>query len=201
VAGTTSGSVTRSFSVGAGTPLLFAMANLAAVQYPVTLENQIASNFYAGTANLVATIDGTPVPSLLSHAETSGIFSMGHAVPGSIGEAFETPGFPGDDPALCGTFTPDLLCPSISMGYWLMVNLPAGQHTITTGGTVTFDLPNDPTYFPGGGQVTIDTLTTDIINVVVPEPASALLLAPAIIAISLYRERRTNRSGNAGTAG
>jgi hypothetical protein len=75
------------------------------------------------------------------------------------------------------------------MGYYLMVNLPPGEHTITTGGILTYDLPNDPTYFPGGGQVTIDTLTTDIIDVVVPEPGSALLLLPAVFGISLWRKR------------
>ena len=186
------GTAPRSFSVPEGTPLLFPMSNLAAVQYPVSLENQIVSAFYAGTVSLTATIDGTPITNLASHAETSGVFSMGHAIPGSFGETFETPGFPGDDPADCGTFTPDLLCPAISMGYWLMVNLPAGEHTITTGGSITFDLPDDPTYFPGGGTVSFSSLTTDIIDVVVPEPASALLLVPGIIAISLYQARRRN---------
>jgi hypothetical protein len=166
------------------------MSNLAAVQYPVTLENEIVADFYAGTASLTATIDGVPVSNPTSYAETSGVFSMGDALPGSYGEvAFLTAGFPGD-PA-CPGFTPDLLCPAISMGYWLMVNLPPGEHVITTGGTVTFDLPNDPTYFPGGGTVTIDTLTTDIIDVV-PEPAFALLLLPALFGISFFRRRAGN---------
>ena len=197
VAGTFAGTATRSFTIGAGTPLLFAMSNLAAVQFPVALENDIVAAFYAGSANLTATIDGVPVANPTSYAETSGVFSMGHAIPGSYGEAvFETPGFPGD-PA-CPGFTPDLLCPAISMGYWLMVNLPPGEHVITTGGTVTFDLPDDPTYFPGGGQVTIDTLTTDIIDVAIPEPGSALLLFPAVLGVSL---RRLRRSGSGGFGG
>ena len=170
------------------------MSNLAAVQFPVALENEIVTNFYAGTADLTATIDGSPITNLTSYAETSGVFSMGHAIPGSIRETFETPGFPGDDPAHCGTFTSDLLCPSISMGYWLMVNLPPGEHTITTGGTVTFDLPNDPTYFPGGGQVTIDTLTTDTIDVLVPEPGAVLLSLPWFSGILLLRIRARGRS-------
>jgi hypothetical protein len=185
VAGTGAGTATRSFTVGTGTPLLFAMANILPTQWPVALENAVVASFYAATPSLIATIDGVPVPDLTSYAETSGVSSLGHAIPGSLGETFETPGFPGD-PA-CPGFTPDLLCPVISAGYYLMVNLPPGEHVITTGGTVTFNLPDDPTYIPGGATVALDTLTTDIIDVVVPEPASALLVLPAIFGISLCR--------------
>jgi hypothetical protein len=190
VAGTQNGaSMPRSFTVGAGTPLLFAMANQAWIQYPVPLLHELATDFFTGSANLIATIDGKSVPNLTSYAETSDVASLGLAVPDSLG-AVEgpTPGFVAD-PADCPNFTPDLLCPAISAGYFLMVNLPPGEHVITTGGTLTYDLPNDPTYFPGGGQVSIDTLTTDIIDVVVPEPASALLLLPAIFGISWFRRR------------
>jgi len=190
VAGTAAGPVTRSFSVNAGTPLLFAMANVIPVQWPVSLENQVVADFYAATPDLVATIDGLPVPDLTSYAETSGVASLGDAVPGSLGEAFETPGFPGD-PA-CQNFTPDLLCPAISAGYYLMVNLPPGEHIITTGGTVTFNLPDDPTYIPGGGTVTLDTLTTDIIDVI-PEPASGLLLLSALIGTRYCRRRAPHK--------
>jgi hypothetical protein len=127
------------------------------------------------------------VPNPTFYAETSGIVSLGHAVPGSFGEAFETPGFVAD-PAVCPNFTPDLLCPAISVGYYLMVNLPPGEHVITTGGTLSFDLPVYPPYLDDG-PFSLDTRTTDIIDVVVPEPASALLLLPAIFGISLFRRR------------
>jgi hypothetical protein len=183
VAGTTAGTATRSFAVGVGTPLLFPLVNILPTQWPVPLEEQVVSNFYAGSGNLIATIDGVPVPNLTSYGETSGVTSLGPAAPGSFGETFETPGFPGD-PACPSPFPPDLLCPVISAGYYLMVNLPPGEHVIETGGTYDFDLPNDPTYIPGGFHVHFDTLTTDIIDVVVPEPSSALLLLPALFGLS-----------------
>jgi hypothetical protein len=66
-----------------------------------------------------------------------------------------------------------------SRQYYLMVNLPPGEHVITTGGTLSFDLPVYPPYLDGG-PFSIDTLTTGIIDVVVPEPTSALLLLPAL---------------------
>ena len=185
VAGTAAGSISRSFAVGAGTPLLFSMANILPTQWPVALENEVVADFYAGTADLTATIDGVPVTDLTSYAETSGVFSLGDAIPGSFGETFETPGFPGD-PA-CPGFTPTELCPAISAGYWLMVNLPPGEHVITTGGTLTFNLPDDPTYIPGGGTVAIDTLTSDYIDIVVPEPGAALLLLPGMLGTLLAR--------------
>jgi hypothetical protein len=199
VAGTQGGaSQPRHFTVGANTPLLFAMVNQAWIQYPVPLLHEVAADFFTGSANLIATIDGVPVPNLTSYAETSDIGSLGLAVPGSLGELEgPTPGFVAD-PADCPNFTPDLLCPAISMGYYLMVNLPPGEHTITTGGTLTYDLPNDPTYFPGGGQVTIDTLTTDIIDVAIPEPGSALLLFPAVLGVSLLRKRASAPSASGG---
>ena len=188
VAGTQGGaSQPRHFTVGANTPLLFAMVNQAWIQYPVPLLHELAADFFTGSANLIATIDTVSVPNLTSYAETSDIASLGLAVPGSLGELEgPTPGFVAN-PADCPNFTPDLLCPAISMGYYLMVNLPPGEHTITTGGTLTYNLPTDPTYFPNGGQVTIDTLTTDIIDIVVPEPTSALMLLPAIFGLSFFR--------------
>jgi hypothetical protein len=186
VAGTFAGTATRTFSVSAGTPLLFAMSNFAPVQYPAALVQSLAASFYTGTASLIATVDGVPVSNPTSYSETSGIFSMGNAQPGSLGEDFETPGFPGD-PA-CPNFTADLLCPAESVGYWLMVDLSPGTHIVTTGGIVKFNIPTDPTYFPAGGQVTIDTETTDIITVV-PEPSAALLVLPGLLGMSVLRRR------------
>ena len=186
VAGTFAGTATRTFSISAGTPLLFAMSNFAPVQYPAALVQALAASFYTGTASLIATVDGVPVSNPTNYAETSGIFSMGNALPGSLGEGFLTPGFPGD-PA-CPNFTADLLCPAESAGYWLMVDLSPGTHIITTGGIVTFNLPSDPTYLPDGGQINIDTETTDIITVV-GEPPSALLVLPGLLGMAVLRRR------------
>jgi hypothetical protein len=70
--------------------------NYAVIQYPVPFGNQMIAEFNTATpTSLGATIDGAPVPDLTSHLETSGVFSMGLAVPGTYGPGFETPGFPG----------------------------------------------------------------------------------------------------------
>jgi hypothetical protein len=155
---------------------------------PQGLENQMIAEFATATpTNLTATIDGVPVPNLISHLETSGVFSMGLALPGTNGPAFGTPGFPGD-PA-CPGFTPDLLCPAIATGYYLMLELSPGEHVITFGGSMTWGVPVDPTYFPTGGEVSIDTLTTSNIFAVVPEPASALLVLVGLLGISVMRRQ------------
>ena len=189
VPGNFGGATTRSFSVPAGKPLLFPILNYAVIQYPVPLENQMIADFNTATpTSLSATIDGAPVPNLTSHLETSGVFSMGHAVPGTYGPGFETPGFPGD-PA-CSGFTPDLLCPSISTGYYLMLELSPGNHVISVDGSMTWPVPVDPTYFPTGGQVSIDTAVTSNIDAV-PEPASALLILPGLLGMAAIRRKLT----------
>jgi hypothetical protein len=191
VAGNFGGMNTRSFSVAAGRLLLFPLLNYDALQYPVALENQLISNFNTAIpTSLFATIDGVPVPSLASHLETSGVFSMGHAIPGTYGFDFLTPGFPGD-PA-CPGFTPDLLCPSISTGYYLMLELSPGKHVISVGASMTWDIPVDPTYFPTGGQFSIDTAVTSNIDAI-PEPASALLLVPGLLGVCTLRRRLGER--------
>jgi hypothetical protein len=196
VAGTQGGaSAPRSFTVGAGTPLLFALANLVAIQYPLPDLEAYVTNFFANPPQLTATIDGVSIPNLALYRETSSVTSLGLAVQlppyGSLGEVEgPTPGFIAD-PALCPNFTSDLLCPAISFGYYLMVNLPPGEHTITTGGTVMYNLPVDPQFGLDGSLQTLSTLTTDIIDVV-PEPGSALLLLPALFGISFFRRRAGN---------
>ncbi len=188
VAGNFGGTTTRSFSVPAGSLLLVPVLNFSIIQYPVPLENQVIASFNNATpTNLTATIDGAPVPNLTSHLETSGVFSMGHAVPGTYGVDFETPGFPGD-PA-CPGFTPDLLCPSIATGYYLMLELSPGQHVISVGGSMTWDLPVDPIYFPTGGQLSIDTAVTSNIDAI-PEPACALLILPGLLGIAAIRRKQ-----------
>jgi len=75
VAGTSSGTATRSFSVAAGKLLLVLPVNFSTVQFAVPLENQlIASLNAAAPTRLTATIDGVPVPNLSSHLGTSGVF-------------------------------------------------------------------------------------------------------------------------------
>jgi hypothetical protein len=193
VAGNSGGTANRSFTVNEGTPLLFAVLNRAWIQYSVPLENQLAADFYAGTVSLNATIDGVPVSNLASYAETSPVVDWGEAVPGSFGQAFLTPGFTGD-PA-CPSFDANDLCPLMAVGYWLMVNLPAGQHVISTGGTEDEIIPTgqgDVYGLPGEYRWT--TETTDIIDVVAPEPGAASLLVPWVVGISLFRLRVRRRT-------
>ena len=153
VAGTSGGTATRQFTVGAGTRLLIPMLNQVFIQYPVAIENQLVSDFYGGTLSLTATIDGVPVSNLTSYQETSPVVSFGSTGAGSFGEVFgPTAGFTGD-PA-CPGFTPDELCPAISAGYWLMVkNLPPGEHVITVGGSEDYFQPNVPQLGLGGGRL------------------------------------------------
>jgi hypothetical protein len=187
VAGTSGGTANRTFTVPAGRPLLIPVLNQAFIQYPVPIENQLAGYFYGGTLSLNATIDGIPVSNLSSYAETSPVVDYGDALPGSYGQASLTPGFTGD-PA-CPSFDPNDLCPSMSVGYWLMVNLPAGEHVISTSGSEDYTVPPGAPYGLSGTYAwsTGTTITVDVI----PEPASALLLLPAFFGISWFRKRLT----------
>jgi hypothetical protein len=185
VAGTSSGTANRTFTVPAGIPLLIPVLNQVYIQYPVPIENQLAGYFYGGTLSLNASIDGNPVSNLASYAETSPVVDYGDALPGSYGANSLTPGFTGD-PA-CPNFDVNDLCPSMSVGYWLMVNLPAGEHTISTSGSESFTVPPGAPYGLSGTYAWT-TGTTVTVNVI-PEPASALLLLPAVFGISRWRKR------------
>jgi hypothetical protein len=187
VAGTQGGaSMPRHFTVGAGTPLLFAVLNQMFIQYPVPVENELVADLYGGASNLNATINGVSVPDLISHAETSGVADLGLFDPNSLGGVEGPTANFIADPTTCPNFSQYVLCPAISAGYWLMVNLPLGEYTITTGGTENYTDPDLPQYGLGG-PVGWTTTTTDIIDVVAPEPSSALMLLPAIFGLSFFR--------------
>jgi hypothetical protein len=120
------------------------------------------------TASLFATVDGSPVPDLVGHLEQTGYFDAGIAQPET--NATHYWGVPvGDD-----------LFPNKAAGYWLMIDdLSLGEHTFTYGGTSNAYTPepNCCTNFQIG-PFGVDVTTN--IDVVVPEPASGLLLLAAL---------------------
>ena len=121
--------------------------------------------------SLNATIDGVPVSNLASYAETSPVVDWGDALPGSFGAiAGLTPGFTGD-PA-CPSFDPNDLCPSVALGYWLMVNLPPGEHVISTGGTEDEIIPKGQGDQSTGCRVNIGGRRR------LPTPSMSLFLSP-----------------------
>jgi hypothetical protein len=187
VAGSFSPPVVRHFSVTYGTPILFAVLDVGSVQYPVSDLQVLSTAFFnAPQLTLFASIDGVP---LSPYGLASNIFSMGPAIPNTLGEFFLTPGFTGD-PA-CSNFTPDLLCPSQENGYWFMAQLSPGLHVIHMGGSINYTLPNDNLgYGLDGANIAFSQDTTDYISVV-PEPASALLILPGVIGLAVLRQKYT----------
>ena len=170
--------VLRSFSVPAGQPILVGLVNLSAFQLSEADETSIISSF-RGT-NLMATVDGAPVANLSQYFQPTDFFSAGPIEPHTIGASmFATPGFPGVPPDCA----PTDLCPGLSTGYWLMLNLSPGVHTIDTGGTGTFTLPPDL----GGGDFSITVGTDYTITATAPEPASALLIIPGLLGVCAAR--------------
>ena len=179
-AGYTQPPVMRSFSVAAGRPILIPLVNLGVFQFSQADETAIISSFNA--SNLTAIIDNVPVPNLSQYVETTGFFSAGPIRPNTIGSTIlATPGFPGVPPDCL----PTDLCPGLSTGYWLMLDLSPGVHVIDTGGTASVTFPPDL----GGGGLTFTVGTDYTISVVAPEPASALLLLPGLLGIAAIRRR------------
>jgi hypothetical protein len=109
-----------------------------------------------GITDLHATLNGIPIPNLFDHWEESPEF-----FPVTIPDG--------------GIFTPPGTFEALAGGYWLMLQLPRGQHTLTFGGAVPdFEFVADATA----------TIT------VVPEPGSLGLMLVAGLALGAWRSTR-----------
>ena len=84
------------------------------------------SSFDHSVTSLFATVDGVAVPDLFSHLVDSSFFDPGIAQPNTLATD------------LFGVAPADVsMAPAISGGYWLMLDLPSGTHTLNFGGTAT----------------------------------------------------------------
>jgi hypothetical protein len=85
------------------------------------------SSFDHSVTSLFATVDGVAVPDLFSHLVDSSFFDPGIAQPNTLATdlfGVAPPGWLGKS-----------MAPAMSGGYWLMLDLPPGTHTLTFGGT------------------------------------------------------------------
>lgn len=176
-------SATRTFNVPAGRPILLPLINLFDVETvppdppATTLADRIKATDLVvqawlaavDTGSLFASIDGGAVPNPSSYLEVTGHFDMGPTQAGSYLESF---GIPAGVDAF----------PTKSGGYWLMIDsLTPGIHELRFGGAsgaYSVDT-GTPIGVESGGPFSTDT--TDVIDVVVPEPASAFLLLPVLV--------------------
>ena len=185
VAGTVSGSTPRSFEVPAGKPILLPIINLFDVESvppdppEATLaDRERAADLVVGAfldavdkSSLFASIDGTPVANPSAYLEVTGYFDMGPTQPGSLLEAL---GLPAGTEAF----------PTKSGGYWLMVgDLTPGLHELHFGGSSGDWSVDTGTPIGTESGAGFSTETTDLINVVVPEPTSAALCLPWVLAL------------------
>ena len=185
----TQGHVTINFTAPAGRPILlpifpFEDLEAASIDPPTaTLSDRLhaADVVVAGWLaavdpnSLFATIDGVSVLNPANYLEETGDFSAGPAQPGSVAN-------------ISGVAANDDLYPIKAAGYWLMLeNLSGGPHTIDFGGDSAQYTPASNCCTPGP----VPAFGVDVTwNVdVIPEPASALLLLPAIFGISRWRKR------------
>ena len=120
VAGTGGGEAERTFHVKAGEPLLVPLLSTFDTLDPLQTEKDYISGWPGTVTDLIAKIDGVDV-SKQSYLEPTGVFSMGMTRPGSwIAEL--------------GAPVNSELCPTMATGYYLMIDLSKGAHTLEFGG-------------------------------------------------------------------
>ena len=155
VAGNFDGSSERTFSVPSGKFLLLPLVNGVFIPDPGdSLQAAITSNdnFINTVSSLQAVVDGVVITDVFDHRETTTLTSGGFS--------FTVP-----DNGLVPTGT---YGPTAQDGYWLMLALTQGEHTISFGGTTnsftnTFSITDHITVLPAA----------------VPIPASLWLLGSA----------------------
>jgi len=86
------------------------------------------SSFDRSVTHLFATVDGVAIPEseLFSHLVDSSFFDPGIAQPNTLATDLFQVAPPGVS-----------MAPAMSGGYWLMLDLPTGTHTLTFGGDAT----------------------------------------------------------------
>ena len=176
---------TRSFDVPAGRPILLPMINLFDVESvppdppeATLLDRQTAADLVVGAFldavnknSLFASIDGNAVANPSDYLEVTGFFDMGPTQAGSLLEAIGLP---------AGT----VAFPTKSGGYWLMIDgLAPGPHELHFGGSAGDWSVDTGTPIGIESGAAFSTDTTDLINVVVPEPASAVLALPWVLTL------------------
>ncbi|MEJ7605383.1 MAG: hypothetical protein WKF37_03755 [Bryobacteraceae bacterium] len=152
--------VTRTFAVPAGKFIFFPLlSGFLSEEGSVADMRARLATFVGNTTELHASIDGVNIPNLFSHREVSPVFDITLG-PDNI---FAAP--------------PRVYTPSVSDGYWLMLEpLPSGNHTIRFGGTSE-----------GNSDPTLGDLTVDV-TYVVPEASTFLLALYACVAIGVTRK-------------
>jgi hypothetical protein len=188
IAGGVTPSVTRSFNIPAGRPVLLPLINNVVVDSippdpagTTLAEREAANDAYISafvnavdTNSLFASIDGNPVANLSQYLQVTGHFDLGPSQAGSLLEAIGVPagtdGFPTE-----------------SGGYWLMIDgLTPGPHTLHFGGAYDAFTPA-PNCCSNGESAAFSNDVTDSIGIGVPEPGSAFLLLPALLALARFR--------------
>jgi hypothetical protein len=177
------GPVTRSFSGPGDRPILVPLLTFADIEAASvdpasvslaersTAATTVAAAWPAHVTSLSATIDGVSIPNLFTHLEETGLFSAGPTKAGSFA-------------AKLGAAVGDELAPAAAAGFWLMIeDLGPGQHTIALSGTSSSFTPPQNCCTPFVSA--FDSSLTD--NISVPEPATALLLLPALVSLGLLR--------------
>ena len=192
-----SSSVTRTFDVPAGRPLLVPMINffdtetLIYDEYAPLADRQAAANIVVNnwlssvdTASLFASIDGAVVANPAQYLEVTGLFSMGPTEAGSVLASIPVA------PVQVG----DVLDPSKSAGYWLMIDgLTPGPHTLHLGGSSN-SFTTDSNCCTNGTFPAFFQDNTFNVNAV-PEPPTALLM---LMGVCVWQARVARKRASAG---